>query len=125
MRILTRNLKQDYSYEFSKRILNENELQKWKDEGWSFLPQKKSPIDDIVYSMHRLILYSRLHLDDDLLDSYMIAMGNLKELVSVKNAQMEAENEMEAEIYTKLLKTSIDFVSNEILLDIQFKNEVK
>ena len=50
MRILTRNLKQDYSYEFSKRILNENELQKWKDEGWSFLPQKKSPIDDIVYS---------------------------------------------------------------------------
>ena len=50
MRILTRNLKQDYSYEFSKRILNENELQKWKDEGWSFLPQKKSPIDNIIYS---------------------------------------------------------------------------
>ena len=50
MRILTRNLKQDYSYEFSKRILNENELEKWKNEGWSFLPQKKSPIDNIIYS---------------------------------------------------------------------------
>lgn len=50
IRVLTRNLKQDYTYEFSKRILNENELLKWKDKGWSLLPQKKSPIDNIVYS---------------------------------------------------------------------------
>ena len=71
MRILTRNLKQDYSYEFSKRILNENELQKWKDEGWSFLPQKKSPIDDIVYSKKDL----KKLVKDGFLKQYHI--GNL------------------------------------------------
>lgn len=85
------------------------------------LAQIKHNIDTTL----RLITFSREHLADDLLNAYIKKTTSLKELLSVKNAQMEAENEMEAEIYTKLLKTSLDFVSNEILLDIQFKNEVQ
>lgn len=73
----------------------------------------------------RLITFSREHLADDLLNAYIKKTTTLKELLSVKNAQMEAENEGEAEVYTVLLRTSIDFISNEILLDVQFKSEVQ
>jgi len=45
--------------------------------------------------------------------------------LSIKNAQMEAETEEEAELYTKLLGTTLDFISNEILEDVQFNSELQ
>jgi Fic family protein len=82
-------------------------------------------IDHLVKSIYRLIIYSRHHLDDDLLDSYLSSVQELKELVSLKNAQMEAQNEEEAIAYLKNLKVSLDFVVEEIIMHNNFEKEVQ
>ena len=88
--------------------------------------QKKiTQIDVIVKSIYRLIIYSRHHLDDDLLDIYLTGMHNLKELVGIKNAQMEAQNDEEAEEYLLNLKISLDFVIEEIILNNNFEKEIQ
>ena len=88
--------------------------------------QKKiDEIDALVKSIYRLIIYSRYHLDDDLLDIYLKGMDDLKELLSIKNAQMEAQNEEEAEEYLKNLKISLDFVIEEIILQNNFEKEIQ
>ena len=88
--------------------------------------QKKiDEIDNIIKSIYRLIIYSRDHLDDDLLDSYLTGMHNLTELVGIKNAQMEALNEEEAAVYLLNLKISLDFVVEEIILHANFEKEVQ
>jgi hypothetical protein len=88
--------------------------------------QKKiDEIDGIVKSIYRLIIYSRYHLDDDLLDIYLAGVNNLKELLSIKNAQMEAQNEEEAKAYLENLKISLDFVIEEIILHTNFQKEIQ
>ncbi|MBB6003735.1 Fic family protein [Arcicella rosea] len=88
--------------------------------------QKKiDEIDNIIKSIYRLIIYSRHHLDDDLLDIYLAGMHNLQELVGIKNAQMEAQNEEEAKEYLLNLKVSLDFVIEEIILQNNFEKEVQ
>lgn len=88
--------------------------------------QKKiDEIDRLVKSIYRLIIYSRHHEDDDLLDTYLDAIGNLKDLLSIKNAQMEAQTEEEAQTYLKDLRRSLDFVVEEIVSDSNFENEVQ
>ncbi len=86
---------------------------------------KIDEIDNIIKSIYRLIIYSRHHLDDDLLDIYLTGMHNLKELVGIKNAQMEAQNEEEAKEYLRNLKVSLDFVIEEIILQNNFEKEVQ
>jgi len=54
--------------------------------------KKINEIDNIIKSIYRLIIYSRHHLDDDLLDIYLDGVNNLKDLLSIKNSQMEAQN---------------------------------
>lgn len=54
IRKFTRNLKQDYAYEFSKRIYDKKDIPELIEDGWSLLPQKKSPIDDVIYSKKEL-----------------------------------------------------------------------
>ena len=75
---------------------------------------KIDQIDAFVKSIYRLIIYSRYHLDDDLLDIYLEGVNNLKEQLGIKNAQMEAQNEEEAKEYLKNLRISLDFVVEEI-----------
>lgn len=88
--------------------------------------QKKiDEIDNVIKSIYRLIIYSRHHLDDDLLDIYLEGMHNLKELVGIKNAQMEAQNEEEAKEYLLNLKVSLDFVIEEIILHNNFEKEIQ
>jgi Fic family protein len=88
--------------------------------------QKKiNEINRVVKSIYRLILFSRHHLDDDLLDIYVEGMQNFKDLVSIKNAQMEAQNEEEAIEYLKNLKTAMAFVIEEILLQNTFEKEIQ
>lgn len=88
--------------------------------------QKKiDEIDNVIKSIYRLIIYSRHHLDDDLLDIYLEGMHNLKDLVSIKNAQMEAQNEEEAREYLINLKVSLDFVIEEIIVHNNFEKEIQ
>lgn len=82
-------------------------------------------IETIIKSIYRLIIYSRHHLDDDLLDIYLAGIHNLKELVGIKNAQMEAQNEEEAQEYILNLKVSLDFVIDEIIEQNNFEKEVQ
>jgi Fic family protein len=88
--------------------------------------QKKiDEIDNLIKSIYRLIIYSRHHLDDDLLDIYLEGMDNLKELVSIKNAQMEAQNEEEAKAYLLNLKVSLNYVIEEIIANNNFEKEIQ
>jgi hypothetical protein len=86
---------------------------------------KINQINNLVKSIYRLIIFSRQHLGDDLLDAYLQGMSNLQQLVSVKNAQMEAQNEEEAKEYLKNLKISLDFVIEEIIFHTNFEKEVQ
>jgi hypothetical protein len=86
---------------------------------------KIDEIDGIIKSIYRLIIYSRHHLDDDLLDIYLDGVNNLKEQLSIKNAQMEAQNEEEAKEYLKNLKISLDFVIQEIIQHNNFEKEIQ
>jgi hypothetical protein len=86
---------------------------------------KINKIDHLVKSIYRLIMYSRNHLDDDLLDTYLTSIQELQELLSIKNAQMEAQNEEEAVEYLKNLKISLDFVIEEIILHNNFEREIQ
>ncbi len=86
---------------------------------------KIKDIDHYVKSIYRLIIYSRHHMDDDLLNIYLEGVNTLKELLSIKNAQMEAQNEEEAEVYLKNLKISLDFVLEEIILQNNFEKEIQ
>ncbi|MBP6512414.1 MAG: Fic family protein [Bacteroidia bacterium] len=87
--------------------------------------KKLNQIDSIIKSIYRLIIYSRHHSDDDLLDTYLAGMHNLKALVGIKNAQMEAQDEEEAKEYLANLKISLDFVVEEIKSNINFENEIQ
>jgi Fic family protein len=59
------------------------------------------------------------------LDIYLDGVNNLKELLSIKNAQMEAQTEEEAKEYLLNLKVSLDFVIEEIILHNNFEKEIQ
>jgi Fic family protein len=82
-------------------------------------------IDHYVKSIYRLIIYSRYHLDDDLLDTYLASVQKLQELLSLKNAQMEAQTEEEAHEYLKNLNISLAFVIEEIIGHTNFEKEIQ
>lgn len=86
---------------------------------------KIDEIDYIVKSIYRLVIYSRHHTDDDLLDSYLKGTHSLKELLSIKNAQMEAQNEFEAREYLFNFKLAFEFVIKEIIAQVNFEKEVQ
>lgn len=86
---------------------------------------KINQIEDLSKAIYRLIIYSRDHFDDDLLDIYLDGFSNLKDLLSIKNAQMEAQNEEEATEYLKNLKQSLEFVIEEILQNNDFEKEIQ
>ncbi len=90
-----------------------------------FNQEKLNNVENFVKSIYRLIIYSRYHLDDDLLDIYLEGVNDLKELLSIKNAQMEAQNEEEAKEYLKNLRITLDFVIEEIILHHNFEKEVQ
>ena len=87
--------------------------------------EKIKEIDYIVKSIYQLIIFSRYHEDDDLLDSFFNGMHELTELVSIKNAQMEAQNEDEAKEYLKNLRLALDFIVEEIKAHRNFEKELQ
>lgn len=75
---------------------------------------KIDQVYDILKSTFRLIAFSRDHLADDLLNCYLDSTHNLQELMSIKNAQMEAQDEAEAELYLHHLNKTLHVVMEEI-----------
>ena len=86
---------------------------------------KVQEIEQIMKSTFRLITFSRKHMADDLLNTYLSSTTNLKELLSIKNAQMEAQNEQEAEAYLVTLNQTMLFVANEIEHQVDFNKELQ
>lgn len=87
--------------------------------------EKIKEIDFMVKSIYRLIIFSRHHEDDDLLNSFFNGMHELTELVSIKNAQMEAQNEDEAKEYLKNMRIALDFIVEEIKTQVNFESELQ
>ena len=88
--------------------------------------QKKiDEINHIVKSTYRLITFCRRHFADDLLDTFLSNTTNLQELLSIKNAQMEAQNEEEAAIYTENLNTTLNFIIGELKRQVNFRSELQ
>ncbi|MEZ5045362.1 MAG: hypothetical protein R2831_00030 [Chitinophagaceae bacterium] len=65
---------------------------------------KLKKIYQLTQDVHRLVLYSKAHIDDDVLEVYYNKLETLQELVSIKNAQMEAQSEEDVVTYQKKLK---------------------
>ena len=82
-------------------------------------------IDRIMMSIYRLITFSRQHLADDVLDRFLASTNELQELVGIKNAQMEAQTEREAEIYLRNLDHALHFVIEEIKNGVEFETELQ
>lgn len=82
-------------------------------------------IKNIMQSTFRLITFSRQHKADDLLNAYLSSTANLKELLSIKNAQMEAQTDQEVESYIISLNETLVYVINEIENQVDFKTEVQ
>jgi len=86
---------------------------------------KVKAIDAIMESTFRLITYSRQHKADDLLNAYLASTANLKQLLSIKNAQMEAQTADEAASYLVSLNETLRTVIKEIENQVDFHNEVQ
>ena len=82
-------------------------------------------IDNIMQSTFRLITFSRKHKADDLLNAYLSSTADLKELLSIKNAQMEAQTDQEVESYLISLNETLADVIAEIENQVDFKTEVQ
>ena len=88
-------------------------------------PLKVKHIDSIMESTFRLITFSRQHKADDLLNAYLSSTEDLKELLSIKNAQMEAQTAHEAESYLISLNETLITVIKEIGNQVDFQTELQ
>ncbi|MFT5891825.1 MAG: Fic family protein [Dokdonia sp.] len=88
-------------------------------------PLKIKQIDIEIRAIYRLITFSRKHEADDLLDSFLSSTQNLKELLSIKNAQMEAQSEEEAAAYVINLNKALYFITDEINANKTFTNQLQ
>lgn len=87
--------------------------------------KKIQELEQVMKSTFRLITFSRKHLADDLLNTYLSSTTNLQGLLSIKNAQMEAQNEEEAKQYLITLNKTLLFVANEIKHHVDFRKELQ
>ena len=86
---------------------------------------KALEIKTVMESTFRLILFSRSHFDDDLLNSYLEQTTSFEELLSIRNAQMEAQDESEAREYTELLRRCVTFITGQIKNNVNFGSELQ
>ena len=64
--------------------------------------------------MYRLLVFSPEHQATDLLDRYREAVEHLRDVLSIKNAQQEAQTEEEARRYLANLKECLSLITQEI-----------
>jgi hypothetical protein len=81
-------------------------------------------LDETVRSIYRLIVFSESHRQSDLLTRYLEAMQHLRDVLSLKNAQQEAQTEEEAGVYLANLKCSIKLIVDEIGLQHSLETPV-
>ncbi|MDJ0626599.1 MAG: Fic family protein [Candidatus Caenarcaniphilales bacterium] len=82
-------------------------------------------INTKLQSIYRLITFSRKHLADDILDSFLKSKNNLQQIMGIRNAQMESTSEEEAEEYLKNMQITIEFIVEEIRDQRNFESEVQ
>ena len=73
----------------------------------------------------RSIIFCRKTSSRSLLDNFISSTNNLTELLSIKNAQMEAQNEDEAQLYLKNLKRATLYVIYEIKKGVDFDSPIQ
>jgi Fic family protein len=71
-------------------------------------------IDETVKAIYRLIVFNRRHKESDLLKRYLEAMQHLRDVMSIKNAQQEAQTDEEAKEYLANLQKSVGLIVDEI-----------
>lgn len=71
-------------------------------------------LDQRMNEIYRTIIFNRNQSADLLLDTFIQHSNSLTELLSIKNAQMEAQNEEEATLYLRDLNLAI----NSVMLDL-------
>lgn len=78
---------------------------------------KFAAIERTVKSIYRLIIFNEEHRSGDLLARYLEAVEHLRDVLSVKNAQQEAQSVDEARIYLRHLKAGLQMIVGEIAAD--------
>jgi hypothetical protein len=76
-------------------------------------------------AIFRLITFCKKTSSRKLLETFINSTNSLTELLSIKNAQMEAQSIEEVEVYHKDLKKTILFVVNEIKNQVPFESQVQ
>lgn len=82
-------------------------------------------IDDKSKSIYRAITFCKKTSSKALLDNFVNSTNSLTELLSIKNAQMEAETEEEIKVYQRNLNKTILFVVNEIKNGFNISSQVQ
>ena len=71
-------------------------------------------IDENIKSIYRLIIFDKNHRNSDLLTRYLEAMEHLRDVLSIKNAQQEAQTHEEAIKYLEHLKHGLALIVDEV-----------
>ena len=82
-------------------------------------------IDNKSKSIYRAITFCKKTSSKALLDGFVKSTNSLTELLSIKNAQMEAETEEELTVYQRNLNKTILYVVNEIKNDITLTSQIQ
>tara|TARA_R100001369_G_scaffold89048_1_gene126236 strand:- start:470 stop:1240 length:771 start_codon:yes stop_codon:yes gene_type:complete len=82
-------------------------------------------IDNKSKSIYRAITFCKKTSSKALLDSFVKSTNSLTELLSIKNAQMEAETEEELKRYQRNLNKTILYVVNEIKNELSLTSQVQ
>jgi fido (protein-threonine AMPylation protein) len=82
-------------------------------------------IDNKSKSIYRAITFCKKTSSKALLDSFVKSTNSLTELLSIKNAQMEAETEEELKVYQRDLNKTVLYVVNEIKNDLSLTSQVQ
>ncbi len=82
-------------------------------------------IDFKVKEIYRNVIFNTEISSKKLLESFQSSTNSLTDLLTIKNAQMEAQNEEELAVYIKNLNNTIAFVLNEIKAQTPFTKEIQ
>lgn len=77
-------------------------------------PQSLQELDQRVQQIYRTIIFNRDHTADSLLEIFINQSNSLTDLLSIKNAQMEAQSDEEAAQYLETLRHSVDFILKQL-----------
>lgn len=88
-------------------------------------PTILSRIDKESRSIYRAITFCKKTSSKSLLDAFINSTNSLTDLLSIRNAQMEAESKDEIEVYHRNLKKAILYIVNEIKNNRSFDSQLQ